>query len=462
VTAPRHGGVLAAESLLQNGIDTIFALPGAHVLPLFEGARQAGLRLIDTRHEENAVMAAEGMALCTGRTGVAAVTAGPGLANAFAGIAEANAAGAPVVVIAGRTAYAQRGRGAVQDLDQLSAMAPVTKWRAECPSAARIPWFVGEAVHQARSGAPGVAYLEIPQDVFTARAEQEVPPWPARQEGDPARPAPAPDAVERAVEALERAARPVAVAGSGAFFSGASDALGAFVERTGIPVTTTSAARGLLDDGHKRCLGSLVHGGIALASADVALVLGSRFNANLLYGGLPLFPPGQIVIQVDVLADHLGGQRRPEIGVVADVSAFLEELTAAWPDAKDQTHAAWAEQAIGGAATSRAGWEAETERPANGIHPGWLARKTARFADEANDGRSTFVCDGGDSVLWGIAFARARRPGTHLFIGSAMGTLGVGLPFATAARIARPDERPPRHRRGGGRGEQRRLGRRPA
>jgi acetolactate synthase-1/2/3 large subunit len=291
-----------------------------------------------------------------------------------------------------------------------------------------------------------VAYLEIPQDVFTAQAEPESPPWPTGHQGDAAPQSDhmtavaLPDAVDRAVDALARAARPVAVAGSGAFFSGAGEALAAFVERTAIPVTTTSAARGLIDDGYARCLGSLVHGGIALASADVALVLGSRFNANLLYGGLPLFPPGQIVIQVDVLADHLGGQRRPEIGVVADVSAFVGAVTAAWPGEKTETHAAWAEQAAGGAAASRSGWEAETERSANGVHPGWLARETARFADEASGGRSTFVCDGGDSVLWGIAFARARRPGTHLFIGSAMGTLGIGLPFATAARIARPDE----------------------
>src|SRR5437867_760790 len=107
---PAHGGLLAARALRAAGVETIFALPGGHILPLFEGARVEGLRLIDTRHEENAVFMAEGWALATGGIAAAAVTAGPGLANAIPGIAEANAAGVPVVVLAGRTGVNQRGR----------------------------------------------------------------------------------------------------------------------------------------------------------------------------------------------------------------------------------------------------------------------------------------------------------------------------------------------------------------
>jgi acetolactate synthase-1/2/3 large subunit len=205
----------------------------------------------------------------------------------------------------------------------------------------------------------------------------------------------------------------------------------------GIPLTTTSAARGLVDDGYSRCLGSLVHGGIALASADVALVLGSRFNANLVYGGPPLFPPGQKVIQVDIRPEHIGGLREPEVGLVGDIRATLEALTTAWTHGSDRFNA-WADQAEQGAQISRQSWDEQCDRPANGLHPGWLAREVARFADE--QGAGSFVSDGGDSVLWGMAFSKAHRPGTNLFIGSAMGTLGVGLPFALACRAARPDE----------------------
>lgn len=415
----------------------MFGLPGGHILPLFEGARVEGLRLIDTRHEENAVFMAEGWALATGKPAMAAVTAGPGIANAFAGVAEANAAGVPVVVISGRTGLKQRNRGAVQDFDHLAAVTPVTKWRAACLDTARIPEYVTEAVHQARSGAPGVAYLEIPQDVFGASAVAPAAPWPTGHQNVPARSVPPGEDVAAAIQLLSSAVRPVLVAGSGAFFSGAKEALEEFMDVTGIPLTTTSAARGLVDDDHSRCLGGLVHGGIALASADVAFVLGSRFNANLVYGGPPLFPSGQRVIQVDIRPENLGGLRKPEVGLVGDVRETLEALSDAWKDGEDR-FAGWSEQARQGARISWQSWDEQCDRPSNGLHPGWLAREVARFADE--QGAGTFVSDGGDSVLWGIAFSKAHRPGTNLFIGSAMGTLGIGLPFAIAARAARPDE----------------------
>jgi acetolactate synthase I/II/III large subunit len=430
------GGILAARALARAGITTLFALPGGHVLPLFEGARVEGLRLIDTRHEENAVFMAEGWALATAEPGVAAVTAGPGLANAFPGIAEANAAGVPVVVFAGRTGIAQRGRGAVQDLDQIGVVTPSTKWRAECLETERIPAYVAEAVHQARAGAPGVAYLEVPQDVFGRAAQPLERPWPTGFPED-SRSTPVKGDLDRAIDLLESAQRPVVLAGSGAYFSQANEALRAFVERTGIPLTTTSASRGLVDDDHPRCLGGLVHGGIALASADVALVLGSKFNANLVYGGPPLFSPDQKVIQVDVRPENLGGLRRPEVGLVGDVRATLDALTETWSRPANSLEA-WTAKAKQGAEMSWQSWDAECGRPSKAIHPGWLARQVAAFAEE--QGAGTFVSDGGDSVVWGIAFSKAHRPGTNLFIGSAMGTLGIGLPFGIAARAARPDE----------------------
>lgn len=435
---PESGGVLAARALAAAGVEVVFALPGGHILPMFEGARRTGLRIIGTRHEENAVFMAEGYALATASPAAAAVTAGPGLTNAVPGIAEANAAGVPLVLIAGRTALPQRGRGAVQDMDQLAAVAPITKWRSECLQTERIPQLVAEAVYQARSGAPGVAYLEIPQDVFGASAVAADPPWPWGHDVEPARAAPVPADVMRAVEVLTGAARPVVLAGSGAFFSRAAPALAAFVERTGLPVVTAGAARGLLDDDHPRCLGYVIHGGIAVASADAVLVLGSRFNANLTYGGLPLFSPSQRIVQVDVRPEHLGGLRRPQVPLSGDVAATLDALAAAWTAPADRFDA-WADQAKQGARASLEMWRAECDRPARaGLNPGWLAREVAAFAEEQGGG--TFVSDGGDSVAWGIAMSGAHRPGTNLFIGQAMGTLGVALPFALGARAARPDE----------------------
>jgi acetolactate synthase-1/2/3 large subunit len=429
------GGVLAARALRESGIDTIFALPGGHNLPLFEGARQEDIRLVDTRHEENAVMMAEGWALATAEVGVATVTAGPGLTNAVPGIAEANKAGAPVVVIAGRTGLSQRGRGAVQDVSQLELVAPITKWREECLSTERIPAYVREAVHRAGTGAPGVAYLEIPQDLFMAEAAPVDRSWP---QGHPTAQATAVAGdVDRAVNVLSQAERPVVLAGSGAFFSGAGDALRAFAETSGIPVITSSAARGLLDDDHPRCLGGLMHGGIAMAYADTVLVVGSRFNANLMYGSGPLFGPEARVVQIDIRPEHLGGERLPEVGLSGDADQVLKALTEAWKEGPDKFDS-WMDQAAQAATASWDSWEVQCERPTGAVHPGWLAREVHHFAEEI--GPCTTVADGGDAVFWGIAFARVHRPGTHMYIGSAMGTLGVGLPFALGAKAARPQE----------------------
>src|SRR5439155_27374516 len=157
----------------------------------------------------------------------------------------------------------------------------------------------------------------------------------------------------------------------GAHFSGAAGALRDFAERSGVPVITTSAARGLLDDDHPRSVGGLVHAGIALASSDAVLVLGSRFNANLLWGGAPLFPAEGKIVQVDIDPDHLGGERLPDVAIAGDAGLTLAALTEAWsrpPDVLDD----WTERARGGAAASVRSWEAECERPAKRVHPGWL------------------------------------------------------------------------------------------
>ena len=432
-----HGGILAARALQAAGIDTIFALPGGHILPVFEGARRHGIRVIDTRHEEGAVLSALGWALATGGPSVAAVTAGPGVTNAVPGIAECRAFGAPVTVLAGKTAIRQQNRGAVQDLDQIRLVRPLTKWQQTCYAPARIPDYVSEALYRARAGAPGPTFLDIPQDVIGASIEPGEGPATFGYPDDPPRPGPPPGDLDRAVAMLDGADRPVILAGGGAHWAAAGEALAEFSGRTGIPVTTTSSARGLLPDDHPRCLGGLIHGGIALASADVALVLGSAFNANLVYGGLPLFSPDGAVIQVDVRPEAVGGNRRPDLAIASDVRAFLEAAVGAWSRPAEELDE-WTGKARQGAATSLGNWEQQTESRTERIHPGWLARQVAAFA--ASLGPHTFVCDGGDSLVWGLAFGRALGPGRHPYTGSALGTLGVGLPFVLAAKAARPDE----------------------
>jgi len=162
-----HGGVVIAEVLKAAGVGTLFCLPGGHLGAVTDGCGKAGIRIVGTRHESAAVHMAEAWARCTGSTGVAGITAGPGFTNCITGVANANAGGVPVVVFGGRTPLGLRGKGAVQDVDQEALARPVTKWAKAVTSPALMGTTVVEALTVARSGRPGPAYVELPTDVLT-------------------------------------------------------------------------------------------------------------------------------------------------------------------------------------------------------------------------------------------------------------------------------------------------------
>ena len=431
------GGSLMASALSGGGIDTIFALCGGHILGLLDACHDEEIRIIDMRHEGAVTLAALGWSLATARTGVGTVTAGPGFGNAVTGMLDASLGNAPVVLLSGRTGINQQGRGAVMDIDQRAVLAPVVKATRTLRATERIPQVTAEALHLARSGRPGPVYVEMPQDVLMGTGAPPEVAWPTGFP-DLARPRPASADVEAAIAALVGAERPVIVAGSGAFWSGAGDALAAFARATNIPVTTTSAARGLVPDSDPLCLGSLVHGGLAVPQADVVLIVGSAFNANLMYGRPPLFGEQQSIIQIDIDGDRLGGERLPHVAIAADAREALHALTDAW-DGPAPARDAWLETARASAAFGVASWDHQVDsHDGERIHAGAAARVTAAFA--ASQGAHTFVADGGDALTWGLAYAQVEGPGRLLNTTTALGTLGVGLPFAVAAAAARPDE----------------------
>lgn len=432
VVPERHGGTVVGEVLAAAGTSHLFFLPGGHVAPVVQGCDAAGIELVGARHESAAVFMAEAWARCTGRTGVAAVTAGPGFTNAVTGIANSHATGIPTVVLGGRTPLALRGKGAVQDCDQESVARVVAKWARTATTPATLATLVREALLTARGGRPGSAYLDLPTDVLTAAVDD------APATVLPAAPRSGADAgaVDEAVRLLAGAERPVVLAGGGAFWAGAADALRGFAEASGIPVTTTSHSRGLLPDSHPASLASLLHGGVGVAFADVVLVVGSRFNGNLLFGSEPLWRADHTIIQIDVDPAGFALNRPPHLGLLGDAAVVLGQLTEAW---KGEPKTAWCAEAKGYAEASLAHWAGEASGDAAGVHPGWLAREVCRFTGEVGGGAGTLVLDGGDILGWGLAFAGAEQPGSVLFTSDALGTLGVGVPYAVAAPLARPD-----------------------
>jgi acetolactate synthase I/II/III large subunit len=438
-SARSDGGALMARTLRERGVTTIFALPGGHILPLLDACLDEEIRVIDTRHEGAAVLAAEGWALATGDTGVAAVTAGPGFANGLIGLLDAGAWSVPLVMLAGRTGRSKQGRGAVMDIDQRAIAAPIAKWAASCGEAGRVPRYIAEAMHRARSGCPGAVYLDVDADAVYARAaplDVMEPGFPA----SPPRPCAAPTEIGALIAALATAERPLIVAGSGAFWSDAGGEIARFAETARIPVITASAARGVVADSHPRSLGSLVHGGLAIPSADCVLVLGTAFNANVMYGGAPLFGTEQTLLQVDISADRLGGNRAADVAVVGDVSAVVRDLCDAWtsmPPGRDE----WLERSRSLAAASLGFWDRQVdEHTGDLIHAGAAARELASFVRERFQGAASLVADGGDALAWALAYFDAELPGRLLTTTTALGTLGVGMPFALAAQAARPHE----------------------
>lgn len=426
-----HGGVAVAEALKAAGVRRLFCLPGGHIAPVTHGCAQVGIDVVTTRHESAAIHMAEAWARTTGEAGVAAVTAGPGFTNGVTGLANANATGIPVVVLGGRTPLNLRGKGAVQDADQETVARAVAKWARAVTQTDDLATSVREALAVARAPRCGSAYLDLPTDVLTAEAA------PADGGAPPRLPRPTtdPGLVDDAVRLLAGAERPCVIAGGGAFWAGAGDALRRFAEATSIPVTTTSHARGLLPDSHDNCLGGLLHGGVGVAFADVVLIVGSRFNGNLMFGRPPLWQPHHTIISIDADPAAFALNRVPEVPLLGDCATVLDQLTDAWDGPSKK---AWCDEARGYAEGSVQHWNEEAEGDARGVHPGFLARETARFAAAQGPG-STMVLDGGDILGWGLAFADCQQPGSLLFTSDALGTLGVGVPYAVAAPYGRSD-----------------------
>ena len=422
-----RGGPLAASWLKAQGVTHVFALCGEHILPLLEGLKEEGVEVIGTRHEQGAVLEAEAFARVTGRPGVAAVTAGPGVTNAMTGLAVANTSGSPVLLLAGRTSTPRRHTGTFQDVDGRAISAAVTKWNETVFETDRIPDYLSQAWRHMVGGRPGAVMLELPHDVQQAETDADVAPV--------ALPEPAggsPTAIARAAEIIAEAERPLIIAGSGAFWSGAGDALHVFVDRTNIPVATVNAARGLLPDTHEASLGPLSRAGMAIMSADVVLMLGTKFDASVAQGGPPLWSGQERVIQVDVEPASIGLNRQPELAIHGDARVVVEQLSDAW-DGKPKD--AWLQQAKESAGQLKAMWDGQMQAEGSPVPPGRIPRA---IIEEAGDD-AILVSDGGDIHTWCVTTFPANRPGSLLTTHDALGTIGVGVPYAVGAKAAAPD-----------------------
>ncbi|MEY3019988.1 MAG: thiamine pyrophosphate protein central region [Actinomycetota bacterium] len=437
--ATLHGGQVLAGALAAEGVDTIFTLTGGHISALYDGCRGTGIRIVDVRHEQAAAHAADAYARLTHRPGVAAVTAGPGVTDAITAVANAHYADSPMLLLGGRNPLAMEGMGALQDAPHVELLRPVTKWAVTALETRRLPELVGDALRAALAPRSGPVYLDLPMDVLMSHVDPAaLVGRPGQRATHPA--APDPDAVARAAALLARAERPVVLVGSGAHWSRASDELDTLARLAALPVYVNGMARGILPSDHPNLLGLTRRS--ALAGTDLVLALGIDFDFRVGFGRPPTLAEDVPVVHVDPEPGRIARNRPVALGITSDVARFLSALAehagtvAAGAAGAPGRSSAWLEQLVAEESVRLAEREAIAASDAVPIHPLRFAREVARWVD-----RDTIVIgDGGDIVAHTAGSVRVDRPG-HWMDPGPFGCLGVGAPFAMAARVVHPDRR---------------------
>jgi acetolactate synthase-1/2/3 large subunit len=433
------GAQLLVRALQREGVDRIFSLCGDHLNAIYMACAEAGVRIVDVRHESAAVHMADAHARVTGRPAVSMVTGGPGHTNSITGIATAAHAGSPVIAISGGADQSGADRNSFQEMDQVGIVRPLVKWARHVHEAARVPDYVATAFREAMAGRPGPVHLTVPVDVALARAEEAAVPMPPPVAYRPQRgPQGDPELVRRAVAMLREARQPAIIAGGGVRWMPDTDALMRFVDASGIPCFTLSLGRGVIGDDHPLCFGypdPVLNGtGRVLSLADLVLVVGKRIDFRLAFGGPRLFAPIARVIQVDVDATELGRNRALAAAIHGEAGAVLAQMTAELERGGPWKDGGWLAEVRRAQAAARAALEPGENSGEVPIHPLRLCREIR----EVLTPETILAIDGGNWQQWARAALPARGAGRWLRLGN-LGTVGAALPFAVAAKLARPE-----------------------
>jgi len=451
------GAELFVGAMLKLGIRQVFTLVGDHLNEVLAVMRREGVGILDMRHESAVTHAADAWARIHRRPALALVTGGPGHTNALTGIATAALAASPLIAVSGSRASTLADRQSFQDIDQAGMARPVVKWAAQPADGAQIPFYLARAFREANTGRRGAVHLTIPVDLFAKRVPAPADmPLPA----EPSRPAPDPRDVERALALLGDAERPVVIAGSGVWWSGAEQELLQFVEAAELPLYTITMARCAIPDAHPLCMGyadpALNRAAWrAFQEADLFLVLGKRIDYRLALGATRLFSAAARFIQVDIHPPELGMNRKLDVAICADLKATLRALLdavvtdlRACPASDSPVPRAARQDRPGGLSPHHAGW-LQHVRALRDEWQAWLAEQARdgsapihpaafyRALETALPPDVLYSWDGGDFTHWGRAMLPARHAGGWLRLGP-LGTIGASLPNGLALQLAHP------------------------
>jgi acetolactate synthase-1/2/3 large subunit len=429
-----HGGRLAAKALRAAGVECVFTLSGGHVMGIYDGCIDEGIRVVDVRHEQAATHAADAWArLNPGRVGVAILTAGPGVTDGVTGVANAWRANSPILVFGGQGPFNNLRRGSLQEMDHVSVMKPITKWADVCYETSRIGEYVELAIRHALSGVPGPAFLEIPMDILHAPLDVDAIELPRFRDYRMASAAPA-TRVEEAASILSGATHPMVMAGTALKWSEGGPALRRFAEITRIPVFTNGMGRGQLPMNHPQFFNRSRK--VALERADVIVLAGTPLDFRMKYGRS--IPAAAKVIQLDLEESLIGQNRSADVGLVGNLGVNLDELSKTISQTGSLDFGAYSAELRLVEEAEEVALAAQLGSDEVPIDPMRLCREIADFI--ATDDEMIVIGDGGDIVAQASKVLRVPPNGTWMDPGP-LGTLGVGMPFALAAQLSRPRKR---------------------
>ncbi len=435
----KTGAQIFLDSLLKEGVDTIFGFPGGAVLPIYDALYGVtALKHILVRHEQGAVHMADGYARASGKPGVVLVTSGPGATNTVTGIATAYMDSIPVVVFTGQVPTPLIGNDAFQEADIVGITRPCTKHNYLVKDVNDLARIIKEAFYIATTGRPGPVLVDMPKDVLAATAEFKYPEkvelisYQPTYKGHPGQ-------IKKAVDLILKAKRPLLYTGGGVVLSDASDEIRTFAEKLNIPVTNTLMGLGGFPGTHPLFLGMLgMHGtycaNMAVTNTDCLIAIGARFDDRVT-GKIDEFAPYAKVIHVDIDPTSISKNVRVDVPIVGDVRSVLKDMIKAVDETKGikaykEVVGEWHEQVKKWMETHRLSYKHDEKR----IKPQYVIERIY----ELTKGKAIITTEVGQNQMWAAQFYKFDKPRTFLTSGG-LGTMGFGFPAAIGAQCAFPD-----------------------
>ncbi len=429
------GGQIVAKMLKQEGVNHIFTISGGHIIDIYNGCIDEGIKIVDVRHEQVAAHAADAASRITG-IGCAVVTAGPGTTDAVTGVANAFRAESPMLLLGGGAPLSHHRMGSLQDLPHVAMMAPITKYSGTVMTTMRCAQMMSQCLREMWNGAPGPGYLEFPHDILDGRVDKDavIIPKNFRVKGDNGSPVPEfigdPNTIMEVAEILQKAERPVALFGTQARTCRAHEEIDRFSRLFNMPIYVNGAARGTLPKDHPYSF--MPSRKSAFEKADVIFFVGTPFDFRMGYG--KRLNPNAKIIVLDMNYSNIGFNRDFDIGMVGNVRSVLQALISTGKGDVAGKHDAFINLLREEEAQSAEKGLQIRDNNSVPIHP-------ARLCYEINDfllEDTVYIGDGGDVVTFSGSIVRPHKPGGWMDPGP-LGTLGVGTGFALASKLIQPE-----------------------